>query len=211
MFPGDMLVPARMQQQPRGHPSTGDRCQGKPICQKKDVANPEGRDLSPGARRLSRGLGFFGCWAPLLRVALWPQLTVLDDVLDDVLAPRFDGMVEDGLARGVSHHQVSSSPVQLLELRDCQIARDELPFPAPSPEPWHRIPGVPGRLCGYSGPGGELYPAQPCCQVPSLRVPQERNKAACQEPAWFPATAPGGRPSTGAAPGQSERGWQGFP
>lgn len=134
-------------------------------------------------------MGFFGCRAPLLRVALWPQLTVLNDVLDDVLAPRFDGMVEDGLARGVSHHQVSSSPVQLLELRDCQIARDELPFPAPSPKPWHRIPGVPGRLCGYSGPGGELYPARPCCQVPSLRVPQERNKAACQEPAWFPATA----------------------
>ena len=90
-----------------------------------------------------------------------------------------------------------------MELQDCQIARDKLPFPAPRPKPWHHIPGVPSRLCGYSGPGRELCPAQPRCRVPSLRVPQERNKASCQEPAWFPATAPGGRPSTGAAPGQS--------
>jgi len=111
-------------------------------------------------------------------------------------------MVEDGLARGVSHHQVTSSPVQLLELQDCQIAPDELPFPASSPKPQHCIPGVPSRLYGYLGPGRELCPAQLRCQVPSLCVPQARNEASCQKPAWFPATDPGGWPLTGA-PGQS--------
>lgn len=65
------------------------RFQGKPIHQKEYVliANAEGRDLSPGTHPPSTGLAFFSCRAPLLRVALWPQLTIFNDVFDDVLAP----------------------------------------------------------------------------------------------------------------------------
>lgn len=85
-------------------------------------------------------------------------------------------MVEDSLARGVSHHQVSSSLVQLLELQDCQIAQDELRFPAPSPKPQHYVPEVPDRLCGYLGLVGSFVQLSHAYQTPSLRVPQERNQ-----------------------------------
>lgn len=33
--------------------------------------------------------------------------------------------------------------MQLLELQNCQIAQDELPFTAPSPKPHHPVPGCP--------------------------------------------------------------------
>lgn len=62
MFPRDMLVPARMQQQPWGHPSTGRQMPGKAHMPERDVANLEGRDLSLGAPCLSRGVGLF--WLP---------------------------------------------------------------------------------------------------------------------------------------------------
>lgn len=81
MFPRHMLVPARMWQQPRGHPSTGRQMPGK-------ARTPEGRCSKPrGPPPPSRVWTFFSCRAPLLRVAIWPQLTVLNDVFDDVLAP----------------------------------------------------------------------------------------------------------------------------
>lgn len=111
-------------------------------------------------------------------------------------------MVEDSLARGVSHHQVSSSLVQLLELQDCQIAQDELRFPAPSPKPQHYVPEVPDRLCGYLGLVGSFVQLSHATKPLPFVSPRRGTRASCQKPDWFPATTPEGRPLTGIAPGQ---------
>lgn len=110
-------------------------------------------------------------------------------------------MVEDSLARGVSHHQVSSSLVQLLELQDCQIAQDDLRFPAPSPKPQHYVPEVPDRLCGYLGLVGSFVQLSHATKPLPFVSPRRGTRASCQKPDWFPAITPEGRPLTGVAPG----------